>query len=61
MTSQVAPSSTVDEGLYDKAKRFIIGQVNPKLTKLFTLRESPPAHSEALPMRVDGKWKERRK
>jgi len=30
MTSQ---GSTVDEGLYDKAKRFIIGQVNPKLTK----------------------------
>ena len=26
--------------------------------QLFTLRESPPAHSEALPMRADGKWKE---
>ena len=26
--------------------------------QLFTLRESPPAHSEALPMRADGQWKE---
>ena len=23
-----------------------------------TLRESPPAHSEALPMKADGRWKE---
>ena len=28
------------------------------LGKLFTLRESPPAHSEALPMGADGNWKE---
>ena len=26
--------------------------------ELLTLRESPPAHSEDLPMRADGKWKE---
>ena len=26
--------------------------------QLFTLRESPPAHSEPLPMRADGKWNE---
>ena len=29
-----------------------------KGTILFTLRESPPAHSEALPVRADGTWKE---
>ena len=38
------------------AECFVV--LNCRANILFTLRESPPAYSEALPMRADGKWKE---
>ena len=38
-----------------RAVRQIIGWRRKKMS---TLREPPPAHSEALPMKADGRWKE---
>ena len=47
--------------VFNRAKqgaRELSKQCREEISQLFTLRESPPAHSEALPMRADGKREE---